>query len=127
MPGKKRARDETGKWIFIADLLEKISAYDDAETEFNAARVRRDRAIQRAKAFGVSMSEIAKVAGVPRAEVQQLAPHSELDEGRESDGRTPESELPAEATLDADELEALDGEPRPGNCPMSGPAPNTEV
>ncbi|HEX5950238.1 MAG TPA: hypothetical protein VFZ96_04500 [Actinomycetota bacterium] len=131
MAAKKRGRDnDLGRWMFIADLLEKVSEYDEAETEFNAARVRRDRAIQRAKAFGLPLSEIAKVAGVTRERVQQLAPHSELDEEGEpgefgSDMH--ESELPAEAILEAGELEALEGRPLAGSSGMRAPAPNTEV
>jgi len=75
---KRRVDSEPGYRTFVvAKLVEYVQRCAEAEAQADMERKLRDDAIREAKAAGLSLAEIARMANVSRARVQQLAPTPE--------------------------------------------------
>lgn len=66
--------DDPTKWYLMAQLVASCQEYAQKEAEYEVAIKMRDDAIRRAKRAGLTVREIANIAGLSPARIQQVAP-----------------------------------------------------
>jgi DNA-directed RNA polymerase sigma subunit (sigma70/sigma32) len=58
----------------MGELWQTCTAFEQASAEVEKTRYLRDSAIKRAKAAGLTLTEIAEIVGISKARVQQITP-----------------------------------------------------
>jgi len=66
--------DDPTKWYLMAQLVAACQDYTVREAEYEVAARVRDDAIRRSKKAGLTLAEIANIAGLSRGRVQQIVP-----------------------------------------------------
>jgi DNA-binding transcriptional MerR regulator len=84
-PRSRMMDQDPTRWYMMAQLTAVCARVTEAEAELEVSKRMRDDFIRKARNTGMSLAEIANLAGLSKARIQQLTPVE--DDDREPDER----------------------------------------